>query len=179
MAMGCGTLDLFEPIDHIIDETGVAVSLSHHANKQSLIESLPPKAALRGSSHLPAWSDTILFAADHNTGGLLLSHAKMRAGPLLGDFNVTISFQDDAVAIVCEDADSTVKRNELLDAAILEAVAAEPGINQSGLERAAKKRVGGARSETVRLRMRQLVTAGQLEDKGGGGQGRAHSYWPI
>ncbi len=170
------TEEVFQPVDEIIDATNAAVTLTHHANKLSIMGDIkvPAKAALRGHTSLPAWADSILFMRETNDG-LVVEHAKMR-GPRLGEFNLTIVHQDECVRVLCEDSDTKCKRTEELTRAIQEALVDGSELTQSELEREARRRVGGVTSTVVRRRVSQLTEEGVVEDLGGGGQGKPHRY---
>ena len=166
---------IFDPIDDIIDATDAAVVLSHHANKMSQLEHVPAKAAIRGSTSLPAWADSILFMRE-TTNGLIIEHAKMRGGPKLGSFDMTINYGDDFVRVLCEDSDSPVERYQRIDDAIRQSLADGEPLTEGQLEVRVRLRVGGAASETIRSRSRQLVEDEVIEDVGGGGRGKPHRY---
>ncbi len=166
---------IFDPIDDIIDATGAAVVLSHHANKMSQMEKVPAKAAIRGSTSLPAWADSILFMRE-TTNGLIIEHAKMRGGPKLGSFDMTITYDDDSVRVLCEDSDSPVERYQRIDNAIRQSLADGEPLTEGQLEARIRLRVGGVASETIRSRARQLVEDEVIEDVGGGGRGKPHRY---
>ena len=168
--------EVYDPIDHIIDETGVAVALSHHVSQMSLIEKgIPAKAALRGSTSLPAWADSILVMREAKDG-LLMEHAKMRGGPKLGDLNVTIAFAGDTVRVVCEESGSRKQRIAEIDEAIIDALSDGDTLTQSTLETEVRRRIGGATSSTIRARIRHSITEGTIVDPGGGKRGKAHRY---
>jgi hypothetical protein len=168
--------EVYDPIDHIIDETGAAVVLSHHVSQASLVEKgIPAKAALRGSTSLPAWADSILVMRETREG-LVLEHAKMRGGPKLGDFNVTIAFAADTVRVVCEESGSRTQRRAEIDEAIIEALSDGDTLTQSALETEVRRRVGGATSVTIRARIRHSIEERTIVDPGGGRRGKAHRY---
>ena len=168
--------EVFDPIDHIIDETGAAVVLPHHVSQLSLTEKgIPARAALRGSTSLPAWADSILVMREAKDG-LLMEHAKMRGGPKLGDLNVTIAFAGDTVRVVCEESGSRTQRKAEIDEAIMNALADRDTLTQGALETEVRCRVGGATSQTIRARIRHSITEGTIVDAGGGSRGKAHRY---